>query len=314
MTVPSATFQTFQAIGIREDLSDIIYNISPTDTPFINNAKRGKVSSALFEWQTDALATAVSTNHLVEGDDITNTTITPTVRLKNYCQISGKNVRISGTEQAVRKAGRSDEMQYQAALKAKELRRDMEFDLLSNHGASAGSASTARVTGAMQAFLKTNISKTGTDPVYTDTPTDVRTFGSTRSLTETLVKTVLQLQWAQGGSPTTLLCGGLRKQDISGFSGIVELTSIQKANPATIIGAADAYVSDFGTLAVVPDRFCASTDVWSLDFDYIEIDYLRTFFMENLAKTGDSDNRAWWVEYGLRVGNEKAEGLVTDLA
>src|ERR1019366_7655660 len=153
------TFQQFQAIGVREELSDIIYNISPTETPFMQNAGRGKLAQTFFEWQTDALATAVTNNNQVEGDDIASfDSVTPTVRLGNYAQISRKTVIISDPEEVVDKAGRKSEISYQLAKKGKELKRDMETGLLAAaHGASAGNSTTARVTASLQSFIKTNI-------------------------------------------------------------------------------------------------------------------------------------------------------------
>jgi hypothetical protein len=311
------TFQQFQAIGVREELSDIIYNISPTETPFLMNAGRGKVSNTFFEWQTDALATAITTNQQIEGDDITSyDAVTPTVRLGNYCQISRKTVIISETEEVVDKAGRKSEMSYQLAKKGKELKRDMEADLLANKGANAGSTAVARKTGSLLAFLKTNISKDagGTAPVYSSVPTDVWTDGTQRAFTETILKDVIQQAWTQGGSPATLMVGALGKQAVSGFAGVVELNSEQKrAGQATIIGAADAYVSDFGTLSVIPNRFQRTSSAFVLDWDYVSVDYLRPFKQEPLAKTGDAEKRLLICEYGLRVKNEKALAVAVDL-
>ena len=311
------TFQQFQAIGVREELSDIIYNISPTETPFLQNAGRGKVSNTFFEWQTDALATAITTNQHIEGDDITSyDAVTPTVRLGNYCQISRKTVIISETEEIVDKAGRKSEMSYQLAKKGKELKRDMEADLLANKAANAGSSSAARKTGSLLAFLKTNINKAanGTAPVYTAIPTDVWTDGTARAFTETILKDVVQQAWTQGGSPATLMVGALGKQVASTFSGVIQLNSAQaKASQATIIGAADAYVSDFGTLSVIPNRFQRTSSAFVLDWDYVSVDYLRPFKQEPLAKTGDAEKRLLICEYGLRVKNEKALAVAVDL-
>jgi hypothetical protein len=313
------TFQQFQAIGVREELSDIIYNISPTECPFLQNAGRGKISNTFFEWQTDALATASTTNHQVEGDDLGTTgydAVTPTVRLGNRAQISRKSVIISDTEEIVDKAGRKSEISYQLAKKGKELKRDMEADLLSNHGSNAGSASTARVTAALLAFLKTNIDKAsdGTAPVYTTEPTDVWTDGTARAFTETILKNVVQQCWTNGAEPKTVMVGAAGKQVVSTFSGIVELMSTQEKLAAyTIIGAADAYVSDFGTLAVVPNRFQRTSTAFVLDWDFVSVDYLRPFKQEPMAKTGDAEKRMLIVEYGLRVKNEKALGVAVDL-
>lgn len=320
MAIITNTFQQFQAIGVREELSDIIYSISPTETPFLQNAARGKVSNTFFEWQTDALATAVSTNQQIEGDDITSyDAVTPTVRLGNYCQISRKTVIISETEEVVDKAGRKSEMSYQLAKKGKELKRDMEKDLLENKGANAGSTSVARKTGSLLAFLKTNINKStsgtlGVAPVYTSVPTDVWTDGTQRALTEVITKDIIQQSWSSGAEPKSLMVGALGKQAISGFSGVVELNANQsRGGQATIIGAADTYVSDFGTLSVIPNRFQRARDMFALDWEYVSVDYLRPFKQEELAKTGDADKRLLICEYGLRVKNEKALAVAVDL-
>ena len=317
MAIITNTFQTFQAIGIREDLSDIIANISPTETPFITNAGKGKASNTFFEWQTDALATASTTNQQIEGDDITSyDAVTPTVRLGNYTQISRKTLIISETEQVVDKAGRANEKSYQLAKKGKELKRDMEADLLANKGANAGSTSVARKTGSLLAFLKTNINKAsdGTAPVYTSTPTDVWTDGTARAFTETILKDVIQKCWTQGAEPKALMVGAAGKQVVSGFAGVVELNSPQKmGGQATIIGAADTYVSDFGNLAVIPNRFQRTSSAFVLDWDYVSVDYLRPFQSEDLAKTGDADKGMLIAEYGLRCLNEKALGVAVDL-
>ena len=317
MTAISNTFQTYGAVGTREDLSDVIYNISPTTTPFLSSAQRGKAEQTFFEWQTDILASASTTNQQVEGDDITSFDAeVPTVRLGNYTQISRKTLIISDTEEVTNKAGRKSELSYQLAKKGKELKRDMEANLLANLGASAGSSSTARVTGSLLAFIKSNVNKAsnGVLPVYTNVPTDVYTSGTPRSFTETILKDVVQQCWTAGAEPKVIMVGALGKQAVSAFAGIAAKRMNQGSAEATaIIGAADAYVSDFGTLSVVPNRFQRVGDAFVLDYDFIEVDYLRPFKQVPLAKTGDAEKRMLIVEYGLRVKNEKAEGLATDL-
>lgn len=316
MAIVTNTFQQFQAIGVREELSDMIYNISPVETPFQTNAGRGKITNTFFEWQTDALATNVSTNQQIEGDDITSfDAVTPTVRLGNYAEIARKTVIISATLEATDRAGRDSEIGYQIAKKGKEMKRDMETSLLHNKGANAGSSAAARKTGSLLAFLKTNINKAanGTAPVYTSTPTDVWTDGTARSFTETILKDVIQQCWTNGAEPKTVMVGALGKQAVSGFSGVVELQSNQGKGQATIIGAADTYVSDFGRLSVIPNRFQRTSTAFVLDWDYLSVDFLRPFTTEQLAKTGDAEKRLLIAEYGLRCKNEKAEGCAVDL-
>jgi hypothetical protein len=311
------TYQRFQSIGEREELANVIYNIAPTETPFMSNAGRGSSDQTFYEWQTDTLQTAVSTNHQVEGDDITAfDAVNATSRVGTYTQISRKTLIVSDTNEVTNKAGRKSEISYNLAKKGKELKRDMEFDLLSNHGAAAGSASTARVTGALMAWIKTNVNKAGdgVSPVYTNIPTDVRTDGTQRAFTETLLKDILQQCWTAGASISTVLLGGLGKQVASGFAGVVELNSPQaKAGQATIVGAANVYISDFGDVRFVPERFQRSRDAFVLDFEYLSVDYLRPFKTVPLAKTGDAEKRMLVCEYGLTVRNEAALGIIADL-
>lgn len=317
MSIITNTFQSFQSIGNREELSDIIYNISPTECPLMANAGRGRVDSVLFEWQTDALATAVSTNQQIQGDDITSfDAVTPTVRLGNFTEIMRKTLIVARTQQSIQKAGRKNEYNYQVAKKGKEGKRDMETSMLANKGASAGSSSVASKTGSLLAFIKSNISKDsgGIAPVYTSQPTDVWTNGTQRAWTETILKDLAQQAFTNGATPTTLMVGALAKQVTSGFAGVVELNSPQsKGGQATIIGAADTYISDFGKISVIPNRFQRARDAFLIDWEFVEVDYLDSFRVEPLAKTGDADKAMLIAEYGLRVGNEKALAVAVDL-
>lgn len=316
MSIVTNTFTRFDSIGVREELSDAIYNISPTETPFMTNAGVGKVSNTLFEWQTDALASAVTTNQNIEGDDITSYgAVTPTVRLGNYVEIPRKTLVVSQTAEVVDKAGRDSEIDYQLAKLSKELKRDMESSFLANKGANAGSTSVARKSGSLPAFVKTNVSRNGgAVPVYTSIPTDVWTDGSTRAFTETIVKDVLLQCYNSGADTSTIMVGAFNKQAFSGFSGILELTAAQaRKGQAAIVGAANAYVSDFGVLNVIPNRFQRALHAWFIDWDHVSLQYLRAFKKEELAKTGDARKFMMLCEVGLKVNNEKALGLATDL-
>jgi len=316
MTIATTTFTRFDAIGVREQLSNVIYNVAPTETPFITNAKVGKARNTLFEWQTDTLATAVSTNQQLEGDELTTyTAVVPTVRLGNYCQISRKTVSIAKTQQVQDNAGRASEMGYQIAKLGKELKRDMETDLLANKGAAAGSTGAARKTGSLPAWIKTNYSTTdGSPPSYTNIATDVWTEGTSRAFTETITKAVLQLCYTNGADTSTIMVGAFNKQVFSSFPGIIELMSNAGKGQATVIGAADTYVSDFGRLSIVPNRFCKASMAYFIDWDAVQVNYLRPFTDIELARTGDADKRMLLAEYGLQVNNEKALGLAVALS
>jgi hypothetical protein len=320
MAAITNTYTRFDAKGVREDLSNVIYQISPEETPFMSNIGRENVKNTFYEWQTDDLAAASTTNAQIEGDDITTfSAATPTVRLGNFTQISRKDVIISGTLESVDKAGRRSELSYQMAKKSAELKRDMETTMLANQAAAAGSTSAARKTGALLAFLKTNTSKGtgGGDPSYTTIPDAARTDATTtnlRSFSETLLKDVIQKVWTEGGKPSIVMAGPVNKQNLSRMAGIAsQRFNVTGAKPSTIIGAADIYVSDFGNVSIVANRFQRERDVFVLDPEYASVAYLRPFQTVELAKTGDAEKRMLLVEWGLKVNNEKAHGVVVDL-
>ena len=321
-----ATFQTYAAEGIREDLADVIYNISPEETPFISNVGRKAVSNTLFEWQTDALASATTDNAVVEGADAGTATQAATARMQNYTQISKKVIQISGTMEAVDKAGRASELAYQTAKKSAELKRDMETILTRNQAASAGSDTEARVTGSLEAWLRTNTNRasgttSGADPTLSATtsgfPNAAATdagAGDLRTFTEALLKDVIQSVWTEGGDPSILMVGPTQKQKASTFTGIAAQRYMAPGDaPSTIIGAADIYVSDFGSVSIVPNRFQRDRSAFVLDPEYAAVGYLRDFEIHDLAKTGDSDKREIIVEYGLEISNEAAHGVIADI-
>lgn len=318
MTIAGNTFTSYSAKGIREELADIIYNVSPTETPFITKAARGKISNTFFEWQTDALATASTANAQLEGDDITSyDAVTPTVRLGNYAQIARKTAVVSDTQDALDLAGRKEELAYQITKKSAELKRDVASQLLDNIACVAGNTTMARVTGSLLAFIKTNVDKAsdGTVPVYTTTPSDVWTNGTQRAFTETILKNVMQQCFTSGANVTDLLVGAWVKQVASAFAGIAALRmNMTTAKAASVIGSADVYLSDFGELRITANRFQRGRDAFFLDYDYVSVDYLRPFSQKPLAKTGDAEKRLIVVEYGLRVKNEKALGVAVDLS
>ena len=332
MAVIANTFNTYEAKGIREDLSDLISDISPTTTPFQSNIGSRDADNTYFEWQTDSLATASGTP-VVEGQDLSAfTAVTPTVRLGNYCQINMVDFIISGTEQRVDKAGRASEVGYQAAKAAKELKRNVEVAaLLNGVGAVVGATATARVTAGFPGWLKTNETSTNvTKPSYSgSTPTGAaqvwKAFGTPTAFTEAMLKTTMQECYSSGGEPSILMVGPFNKTAVSAFSGIASSRyNVDGAEPSVIIGAADIYVSDFGNLSVVPNRFFTSVidagagslmNNWAflLDPDEVKIASLRPYTIETLAKTGDADKRMVLREWGLQVSNEKAHGVIAGI-
>ena len=317
MAIVTNTFTTFDAKGIREDLSNIITNIAPEETPYMSNIGRESISNSLFEWQTDTLASAAA-NKQLEGDDVTSfDSVTATVRLQNYAQISRKTIVLSATEETVNKAGRRSELAYQIAKRSAELKRDQEFSMLNGAVAAAGNTTTARGTASLQAFIKTNydMQTNGANPSYTTVPTGARSDGNVRTFTETILKNVIQQVWTSGGTPKILMTGPVNKQRVSGFSGIASsrFNIDGGARPATIIGAADIYVSDFGNVQVVPNRFQRERDAFVIDPDYAKVTMLRPYQQVELAKTGDAEKRMLIVEWGHKVLAENAHGIAADL-
>lgn len=321
MAQPTNLFDRYDATNsVREDLSNIIYNISPEDTVFMSNVGRDTAKQTYTEWQTDALAAASTTNAQIEGDDAAADSLAATNRVGNYTQISRKVIATSGTLEAVDTAGFRSAMAYQMAKAASELKRDMETALLFNQAAAAGNSTTARKTAGLPAWLRSNVSKAsdGGNPTMSSTndgyPNAARTDGTQRTFTETMLKDVIQSVWTNGGTPKLLLVGPFNKRTASGFAGIAAARfNVDGAKPSTIIGAADIYVSDFGNVSIVPSRFQRERDAFVVDPEYAAVSYLRNFQTADLAKSGDSEKKMIVVEYALKVRTEKAHGIIADL-
>ena len=314
MAIVTNTFQTFTAIGNREDLSDIIYNISPTETPFISAIGKEKATGVLHEWQNDTLRAAAA-NAQVEGDEIAFTAVVPTTRVNNRTQISRTSVIVSGTQDTVNSAGRNNELAYQISKSSKELKRDMEVVLTANQSAAVGGAAAARTSSGLTSWIQANTS-VGTNGANgavggVDTPGVLRTDGTQRSFTEAQLKDVVKQCWDSGGDPSMIMLGSFNKQKLSGFTG--GSTKMSQATDKTLVAAIDIYESDFGSMTVVPNRFSRSRDCFVIQPDMWAVAYLRDFQMLDLAVTGDAQKKAMLAEYTLVSKNEAASGAVFDL-
>ena len=324
MAVPGNTVQTYNRVGIKEDLADVIYNISPTECPFMSNAGKGSASQTNHEWQTDGLA-AAGANAQIEGDDFGNTATLATVRLGNFTQISNKVIGVSGTDQAVTNAGRGYELAYQLAKAGKEIKRDIEFTCVGAETfKTAGAAGTARNLGSVGTWYGGNIAGTATaannfsDAANTtyanaagavanptgDGLTKRNANGTTRAFTEDLLKAGLKKCFELGGNPDVVLLTASHKQTASGFNGIA--TNTNNIADKRVIGAVDVYVSDFNEVSFVADRHQQENRVDILEMDKWELSYLRPFETKELAKTGDSDKRMLVTEYTLTARSPNA--------
>ena len=313
MAQVSNTWSTYDAEGEREDLSNVIYNISPTETPFMSAIAKAKATFTNHEWQKDSLAAASGTNAAIEGNEVTFAAPTSSTKLGNYTQIAVKSVIVSGTLEATNRAGRNNEMAYQISKASKELKRDMETSLCANNAKVAGNDSTARETGGVESWIASNdvMSAAGNPASPTGDGSDARTDGTQRAFTEAQLKAALKLVWDSGGDPTMLQVGSFNKQKLSGFTG--GSTRFDPAENKRLVAAVDVYESDFGALQVAPNRFSPSRSVHIITPDMWAVAFLRDFQLDDLAKTGDAQKQFLLAEYTLESRNEAASGGVFDL-
>lgn len=323
MTMQSGALSVFGAIGNREDLSDIIYNISPTDTPFMASIGKSKATAVFHEWQTDSLAAAAA-NAQLEGDVYTFSTPSATTRLSNSTQISYKTLAVTETQDAVNKAGRMKEYAYQLVKRTKELRRDMEFVLTGNQAPVAmsradgtgGSANTttARVLRPLCGWYSTNDVRGsgGADGTSSAAATDASA-ANQRELTEDLLKTGIRLATNQGGEIDTIMVGTFNKQVISTFTGnVTKMQNVGGEGKVTLVSNIDFYRSDFGVHKIVFNRFQRSRDVHGLDTEYWALATLRPIKVDDLGKVSDATLGAVKTEYTLESRNEAASFVVAD--
>jgi hypothetical protein len=301
-------FDTYSATSDREDLSNIIYNISPMQTPFMSSIGKRSINNVVFDWQTEVLATPVATGEL-EGFELSRSAAVATTRVSNVAMISKRDATVSGSQESSDPAGKRSEMAHQLAIMSKALKRDMEEALCQKGAKTTGNATTARVTGGFESWITSNDSR-GSGGASTGggaAPTD----GTQRALTETLLKDVLQLCFENGGEPSLAICGPHNKQVISGFTGRSQARQMIDAN--TVEASVSIYSSDFGELKIVPSNRSRERSLLLVDPEYAKVSYLRDFKTVDIATIGDAMTKMIIVEYGLEVSNEAAHGVVADL-
>lgn len=306
------TTDTYDQVGIREDLSDDIWNVAPEEVPFSSNCSRASADNTKFEWQTDDLA-AVSATTAIEGADPTFAPAAATTRLDNQTCIIEKTAIISGTVEAVNRAGRGREMAYQVVKRGKEIKRDFEHQVVGIANAKeAGNATTARETASYQTWIATNSSRAGDGADPTGDGSDEPTDGTQRVFTEAMLEDVIDQVWTSGGDPDVIMAGSFNKRKITGFAGNSSEQNLNREGKK-IINAVSVYESDFGVMRVVPNRFVRSRDVLVYQSDHWKIRELRGMKNTPIAKTGDSEKRQVLMEAGLEACNEASSGIVADL-
>lgn len=325
----------------REDFANIVYNISPTETPFQSNASRQKATNTLTEWPIDSLATANASNSRIDGDEFTADALTAGARLGNYCNISTKSLIVSRRANIVSKAGRTKELAYQLAKAGKELKRDVEAVLLANTVGASGNSTTASTTAGLPAWIgvavdgevdtgNTSRGTNGVDPILSGTndgyPSTAAVDGTVRAITEDGLLGIIKACFVNGSSPNVIMVGPTVKQLMSKymFSSNARIAtpyqdlSGSKKTGASVLGAVDVYVSDFGVLEIVPNRFQRQVssdyvDAFVLDTEYLAVGYLDEYKTEHIATIGDAQRRMLIVDFALVNKNPAAHGIYADV-
>ena len=314
MAQPSNTFDSYDSVGIREDLQDVIYQISPEETPFYSACKKVKASNTLHEWQTDTLRASADNKH-IEGDDTTSEARAATTRLGNYTQIFKNSVSIPDTDEGLKKAGRAAEIAYQTLKIAKEQKLDIEKALFANNARVAGSASVARELAGAPAWLVTNTTfesgNSGANP--TGDGTDARTDdGTAVAFDQARFDATMQSIWAEGGKPDSVYLSAFQMNKALGFTGNNNQRSAVQAGDEKVVKSLAVYVTPWGTVEFVPTRENRSRDVFIMQNDMWAVGMLRPTKNTALAKTGDSTRRQVLTELTLICKNEKASGIIAD--
>lgn len=320
VTGTTNTYSVGTAGGNREDLEDSIWNLYADESWAITNLDTVEAEGTNHEWLLDNLAAAAA-NIQLEGDDDTFTTLVSPTRVNNYLQNFKKTFIVSGTQEKVKKAGRSKEAARESIKKMREMKNDIEYTLVRNQGSSAGGAATGRALASMESWItqqtRTTTTADGSTTVgFSGGVVVAPTSGATTAaMTEAALKTALSSAWAEGGNPSVILVGSAQKNVIDAFAGIAtRFVDVNKTSQATITGSANLYVTSYGTHKVVLHRHVRSSVVLCLDPDYWALAYLRRPFMEKMAKTGDADKYAIRAELTLVCRNHKANAKVVAAA
>lgn len=317
MAVLANTIQNVARVGVREDLEEKIAELFPDECPFIDSIGRSKASNTYTEWQTDSLAAANEANAAIQGDDLGNASRANTVRVGNHTQIFIKVVGSSTTVEWTNKAGRKSELARELMKSGREIRTDMEKRFVGNYASVAASTSVAGMSAGALAWIATNdsLGAGGASGGFSAGIVAAATNGTQRAYTETLLKTVLQQCWSAGGNPKMVITNGTQKQAEAAFVGLAD----QRVNHSgtgqiKIIAGADVYVSDFGKISFVADRFASARDALVVDPEYFDIAVGEPITPFDIATTGLARRKAIRTEIALRCLNEAASGAVRDLS
>ena len=314
MAQPANTFDSYDSVGIREDLSNVIHNISPEETPFYSKSAKKSAKNTLVEWQTDSLRASAANAH-IEGDATAGEARSATTRLGNYTQIFKNAVVVPDTDEGLDKAGRAKEVAYQTLKIAKEQKLDIEKALFDNNARAAGNSTTARELAGAPAWITTNTdfgANEGADP--TGDGTDARTDETTTlvAFSQARFDGVMQSIWEEGGKPDTVYLSAFQMNVALGFTGNNNQRSAVQAGDERVVKSLAVYVTPWGTVEFMPSRENRSQDVFIMQDDMWEVATLRPTKNIELAKTGDATKRQVVTELTLCAKNEAANGIIAD--
>lgn len=329
-----AVVSTANAIGARESLADVIYRIDPDEVPVLSSLKKGTRKNTLFDWQVQELAAATTANAQAEGATISSYDDNLTTRLQNQMQIAFKAFKVSDTIDAVDTAGRERESAYQSLLAGITLRRDIEKILTSDQAKStSGNRKAATLSSwitntSLGASATANGSFTGdgsdlpvTDAAEDTTPADgiADDWGTPRALSVDLIETVMQAAYEDGGNPSLMVMSPIQKRKFStaaitsqGTSTINNQVNMTTPKAGTSVSSISVFLSDFGQLDTVVDRFMPNERVYLLDPEFAEYVTLpgRDFVKQDLAKEGDSTRGFVLSEFSMQISAPKAHGAI----
>lgn len=303
-----AVYTSYDVVGKKEDVSDIISNISPTNTPFLTMIGKDKIHNTLFQWQEDVLANPNLSNAQVDGFVASDAALVPTVLRNNVTQILQKTINIAETTDAVARYGRAKETAYQVAKAGQELKRDLESILLSGQALANGSDGVARTLASFQAQVGNAPSYAGGGSMI------IKTGGSTTAMTETVFVGALQQLYINGVDPSIVMVPPSEGLVIPGYAqaaGRYRTIPNESASASKkLVNVVDLYVSPFGEVKVVMDRFQLATDYLIFDPGMWQLATLRPWARETLAKVGDSTRMMIVGEYSLKHKNYAASAIV----
>lgn len=313
MAVVTNSFDSYEAKGNWTDIENVIYNVSPYETPFLSKIPRGKSLNRVHQWQKDSLSTGSTSNNVAEGLTYAADSLSATTVLNNVCAISDKSPQVTGSQEAIKHYGRGSEMGYQVKKAMRELKTDVEANMLSNVARITGDgAGTARKMSGFQCWPVTNQSIATDATAATGDGSDNHSDGTPRALTEAMFESVLASCWTNGGKPTRAYLNAFQKRKTATFSG--NSTPYHDKMGKKVVNSVDIYIDPLGSeIKMIPSRQTPADVVYFVDPDYVKWCPLRDFRVRDIGLAGDYDAKLLLVEGTLQVGNEAAHGLIADL-